>query len=245
MPEMPIGEFVQSCAEKIIDYCEHVDREEFSRLQDIEYSRNQFHISFPFFKIAPFQEDHVRYWVREYPAQGVKVRICSQWLRDHREYFVRYLNDKNIITGDDPQTEKEPVGDGEEAGANGDSQIFEIERVMQRALRNSSLHRLEEGLEISDDGSELVVSTGGRIDITAKDKDGRTVVIELKAGTAKREAVGQILSYMGDVAHSNPDVQVRGMLVAGDFDERTIFAASMVDDLSLHKYSINFNFEKL
>jgi RecB family endonuclease NucS len=38
----------------------------------------------------------------------------------------------------------------------------------------------------------------GFIDIMAEDKQGATVVIELKAGIADYNAVAQLLSYMGD-----------------------------------------------
>ncbi len=40
-------------------------------------------------------------------------------------------------------------------------------------------------------------SNPGWIDVLARDKRGRTVVIELKAGEAGRRAIGQILGYMG------------------------------------------------
>ena len=63
----------------------------------------------------------------------------------------------------------------------------------------TSIEELEPGLGIIDGGTERSVDSGF-IDITAKAADGTVVVIELKAGTARRDAVGQILSYMGDVA---------------------------------------------
>ena len=91
----------------------------------------------------------------------------------------------------------DPV-DGNDDGAR--ERIFGLERDLQAALRDRDcIEQLEPGLEITDGGAERSVASGF-IDITAKAPDGTVVVIELKAGTAHRAAIGQILSYMGDVA---------------------------------------------
>ena len=68
------------------------------------------------------------------------------------------------------------------------------------------------------------------------------MVIELKAGQATRDAVGQILSYMGDVSAEEPGGKVRGIIVASDFDQKTKAAARILPNLSLRRYSINFEF---
>ena len=116
---------------------------------------------------------------------------------------------------------------------------FGIERDLQDALRNN-IEQLEAGLKITDDGKELVVDSG-RIDITAEDRNGATVVIELKAGEADRDAIGQILAYMGDISVSKK--VLRGILIAGDFSPRAIAAARMLPNVQLMKYSFNFSFE--
>ena len=111
---------------------------------------------------------------------------------------------------------------------------------MQAALR-SSIEQLEPGLEIIDGGAEHSVSSGF-IDITARDVDGKIVVIELKTGTARQRAVAQILSYMGDIAEEEEDITIRGILVAADFDTKARAAARMVPTLSLRSYRVNFEF---
>ncbi len=122
-----------------------------------------------------------------------------------------------------------------------DKAKFKIESDLQSALR-SHIEQLEQGLKIIDGGKEQVVESG-RIDITAEDKKGATVVIELKADKADRDAIGQILAYMGDLTtDKNP---VRGILVAGEFPTRTIAAARVVPNLQLKKYSFNFTFEPI
>lgn len=123
----------------------------------------------------------------------------------------------------------------EEAG-----QRIGLERDMQAALR-VAIEQLEPGLTIIDDGTERYVESG-RIDITARDAHAAIVVIELKAGIAGQRAVAQILSYMGDVALEEPQAQIRGILVASDFDKKAIAAARMAPSLSLKKYAVQFRF---
>ncbi len=124
--------------------------------------------------------------------------------------------------------------------AGGDGQRIGLERDMQAALRRE-IDQLEDGLIIIDDGAERSVESGF-IDITAKDATGAIVVIELKTGVAGRGAIGQILSYMGDVANENDGGNVRGIIVASEFDGKAKAAARMVPNLRLRKYSVRFAF---
>jgi RecB family endonuclease NucS len=116
---------------------------------------------------------------------------------------------------------------------------FGLERDLQVALR-SNIQQLDQGLTIIDGGRERSTEAG-RIDITAKDQQGTIVIIELKAGTAQPDAVTQILSYMGATSDKE-NIAVRGILVAGDFHPRVIFAARAVPNLELRKYSFRFTF---
>ena len=67
---------------------------------------------------------------------------------------------------------------------------FDLERNLQSALR-TNIEQLEPGLKITDGGKEK-----NHVDITAEDKNGATVVIELKVEEAGRRSVGKILGYM-------------------------------------------------
>jgi endonuclease len=69
---------------------------------------------------------------------------------------------------------------------------FGLERDLQEWLRRN-IADLEHGLLITDEGRERKVASGF-IDITGRDRDGTAVVIELKAGAADRDAIGQILA---------------------------------------------------
>jgi RecB family endonuclease NucS len=116
---------------------------------------------------------------------------------------------------------------------------FSLERDLQRALRDH-IEQLELGLIIIDDHKEQSVPSG-RIDITARDRAGATVVIELKAGPADRDAIGQILACMGDLMQGAKSV--RGILIAGEFSPRTIAAARAAPNIRLVWYGFRFSFE--
>ncbi len=121
-----------------------------------------------------------------------------------------------------------------------EGQRIGLERDMQAALR-LDIQQLEHGMTIIDEGAERSVASG-LIDIMARDIDGVPVVIELKAGCARRDAIGQILSYMGDIAIEEDNGKVRGILIASDFDGKARAAARMVPNLTLLKYSVRFTF---
>ena len=117
---------------------------------------------------------------------------------------------------------------------------FGLERDLQLALR-SNIQQLEPGLAIIDEGKERTTDVG-RVDITAKDKNGIMVVIELKAGAAVPEALTQLLAYMGAIGKREQQ-PVRGILVAGDFHPRVVFAAQAVPNVELRRYRFKFTFE--
>ncbi|MCR6499291.1 endonuclease NucS [Shinella sp. CPCC 101442] len=122
-------------------------------------------------------------------------------------------------------------------------QKLSLERDMQAALRRE-ITKLEPGLTILDDGAERAV-TSGFIDIFCRDAEGRSVVVELKAGKTDARVVGQILGYIGDIMDEDGTTQVRGIVVASDFDQRTISAARAVPNLTLVRYAVSFTFEEL
>jgi RecB family endonuclease NucS len=96
-------------------------------------------------------------------------------------------------------------------------------------------------LQIVDDDRERTTDAG-RIDITAKDENGTIVVIELKAGTAAPEALTQLLAYMGAFTKQEHK-HIRGILIAGDFHTRIVFAARAVPNVQLYRYRFKFTFE--
>lgn len=124
--------------------------------------------------------------------------------------------------------------------APSDKQRLSLERDMQVALRDN-IASLEPGLVIIDDGAERAV-TSGFIDILARDATGALVVIELKAGKTDARVIGQTLGYMGDILTEEDGAAVRGIVVAHEFDQRTVSAARAVPNLRLMRYAISFTF---
>ncbi len=120
--------------------------------------------------------------------------------------------------------------------------VFSMERDLNAALRQS-MSQLEEGLIVCDGGRERSVASG-RIDIFAEDLNGLPVVVELKAVTAPRDAIAQVLSYMGDI-EAETGKSVRGFLIAPDFDPRAVSAARMVPSLRLVKFRFDFIFNEV
>ncbi len=117
---------------------------------------------------------------------------------------------------------------------------FGLEKDLQAALR-ANISQLDSKLTIIDGGKERITEAG-RIDITSSDSTGNVVIIELKAGEAMPEAIAQLLSYMGAVSEADRK-PVRGILIAGSFHKRAVWAAKAVSNLGLKRYSFQFSFE--
>jgi RecB family endonuclease NucS len=150
---------------------------------------------------------------QEYASKG-------EYYRDF-PYMERYYTEQNV-------RDYAELSEGKEVAMEA---TFSLERDLQHALRiPANIEELEAGLKITDGGREQTI-TAGRIDITAEDREGATVILELKAGEAGREAIGQILAYMGDLSRTKK--AVRGILVARDFSYDAKAAARVVPNLRL------------
>lgn len=161
-------------------------------------------------------------------------------LQSYKNAVVRYRKFLNDSTLDAAAVLPEAAALPEIAH---EKQKLSLERDMQAALRRD-IARLEQGLTIADDGAERAVSSGF-IDIFCQDRAGASVVVELKAGKTDARVVGQILGYMGDIMEEDGASRVRGIIVAHDFDKRTIAASRAVPNLTLMRYSISFTFEEM
>jgi endonuclease len=170
-------------------------------------------------------DGNIRNNLQSYKNAVVRYRtFLTQGKLDSDEHFI----------GDEISANLKPIDEVER-------QRLGLERDMQAALRRD-IALLESGLTIVDDGAERSVSSGF-IDILCRDGSEITTVIELKAGKTDARVVGQILGYMGDLIVEDDEKNVRGIIVAHEFDKRTIAAAKAVPNLSLMRYSISFKFE--
>jgi hypothetical protein len=122
-----------------------------------------------------------------------------------------------------------------------------LERDLQEYL-SRDLNHIEPGLKMfTDEGlaGREVSTEAGKIDILARDEGNTPVVIELKASRASYGTLGQILSYMASIKNELGTNQVRGIIVAEDFDKKLSLAVTQVPNVSLFKYKVNFDFEKI
>jgi len=81
----------------------------------------------------------------------------------------------------------------------------------------------------------------GKIDILAKDKiEDNFVVIELKRNQTSDDTVGQITRYMGWIKKNFGDEKVKGVIVAGKYDEKLDYAQHMFEGIEVFLYEVNF-----
>lgn len=81
----------------------------------------------------------------------------------------------------------------------------------------------------------------GRIDILAKDKaDGAYVVIELKRNQTSDDTVGQVTRYMGWLKEELGASNVKGIIVAGKYDDKLYYAQKMLKNIEVFLYQVNF-----
>lgn len=82
----------------------------------------------------------------------------------------------------------------------------------------------------------------GPIDILAKDKStGSHVVIELKRNQTSDDTVGQVMRYMGWVSENLNDPNVRGIIIAGKYDEKLHYAQSLLPSVDVYLYEVQFS----
>jgi hypothetical protein len=82
----------------------------------------------------------------------------------------------------------------------------------------------------------------GPIDILARRKDGKGfTVIELKKNQTSDDTIGQVLRYMGWVKQELQPEVVAGLVVAGKYDKRLHYAASMAPNVEVFVYEVSFN----
>jgi hypothetical protein len=80
----------------------------------------------------------------------------------------------------------------------------------------------------------------GRTNMLARDACGILVAIELKAGMASDTALWRLIGRMAYLVDIYAQKDVRGILMASDFDRRVTCAAKGLANVSLKKHQITF-----
>jgi endonuclease len=161
----------------------------------------------------------------------------SKWQKSHYDWYKSQIKTGKIETGELlKNNESEENNSG--AGDNISAFAISVEKDLQKYLSNR-LNELESGLTLV---SIEYGTSAGFIDILAKDAQGVLVAIELKAGRASDAAIGQLLGYLGALIEADNTKSYRGILVASDFENRTVYAAKAIPTISLFRYNIQFAF---
>lgn len=166
-----------------------------------------------------FEMLEVNRWRRSLP-QGLVIRDLSSG--DIRSRIVK-------VTRDDAQLIKVAQRTYERLGFGGaDGEIVVLEKGIEEAIK-PNLPQL--GLRLADDDIQQQFSMGpgvGRSDLICVDDEENLVVVELKRGLSSDEVIGQVLRYMGYVLENiaSDGQEVRGVIVAGDYDEQLRLAAA-------------------
>jgi RecB family endonuclease NucS len=180
-----------------------------------------------FATIANEKGEAVRYpfksWVRQHmtelPANFPVGGTTRQWKRpllrlgwvesagDDTVYMINPDANHSVEYANDYVEELDlEAEENEEETEQAQEITFGLEKDLQHALRQN-IESLERGLKIIDGGKERHTEAGF-IDITAKDKQERIVVIELKAPIGKPEVIAQTLAYM-EAVHAAEKKEVR------------------------------------
>ncbi|MBN2102339.1 MAG: DUF1016 family protein [Candidatus Aenigmarchaeota archaeon] len=85
----------------------------------------------------------------------------------------------------------------------------------------------------------------GPIDILAKDKKtGDYVVIELKKNQTSDDTVGQISRYMGWIKKNKNNPNVKGIIIAAEFDKKLEYALGVVNNVEVFLYQVDFKLKE-
>ena len=167
----------------------------------------------------------------------------SKWQKTHYAWYKSKIKTGEIqIPGMSAEKSEE---------SSGDEIVTEVEESIEASVSlERDLHsylatrvsEIESGLSLVENGIEYQTEAG-RIDLLARDINNQLVVIELKAGKAKDNALGQLLGYMGCLSASESNV--RGILVASSFDSRVVCAARGLPSVKLVKYQLSFILQEI
>lgn len=123
-----------------------------------------------------------------------------------------------------------------------------VRKQVEKAIEtfySTNLSMLENGLILVEDGRQYSTPIG-RIDLLCKGKDGKYVVVEVKATEAEDSVFGQILRYIGWIHRNIPDGEnnVRGIILASEFTTKARYSRIGLLKEN-HKYFIQFKEHKL
>ncbi len=139
--------------------------------------------------------------------------------------------------------------ENEDEGLITEEKEFAYENDLRNYLvRNLSV--IEKGLKIYEaDGTTgeefFVPGTSRRIDILAKDKQDKFVVIELKVSRGYEKVVGQTLFYQSSIKTIFKQEKVRAIIVAREITTELKTATQFLPDFELFEYQLSLTLTKV
>lgn len=133
--------------------------------------------------------------------------------------------------------------DEEEEEITTEENEFAYESDLQSyLLKNLSV--IEKGLKLYEaDGTKgkefYIPGTSRRVDILAKDKDDKFVVIELKVSRGYEKVVGQTLFYQSSIKSIFKQDKVRAIIIAREITPELITATKFLPDFQLFEYQLS------
>jgi len=182
--------------------------------------------------------------------------ISVEWMNDKRDIVfdkimfsmvtIYEINEEKygILINDDPNGNKKPENIDPDIV---DKTEFVMEKYLEEFIvsnfnkifpKNLKLIEDEEGNVLNQYPTEV-----GIIDILAKDtKTNSFIIIELKKGKESDKVVGQTLRYMGWVKENLAlnNEEVKGIIICKEADTKLKYAVSMIKDISIKYYEIDF-----
>tara|TARA_B100000989_G_scaffold187387_1_gene140982 strand:- start:71 stop:985 length:915 start_codon:yes stop_codon:yes gene_type:complete len=154
--------------------------------------------------------------------------------------LTQIINSYKKFVSMEIKNEESPISQG----------LFYMEKQLEDFII-SNWENTEFGMKyelIYEDGvlvSQQYPTSIGKIDILAKDKKTKNhVVIELKKNQTSDDTIGQLSRYMGWVKEHKKDDAVKGIIVAGKFDEKLRYAKTMVPNSEAFLYEIDFKIKE-
>jgi len=170
----------------------------------------------------------------------------SKWQKTHYSWYKSKIKNGDIFVPGFTTNSKISISNDEIE--NDIEETINSRLSLEKDLHSylsKNISEIGQNLVLVEDGIEYQIDAG-RIDLLAKDNQNNTVVIELKAGKANDSALGQLLGYIGCLSEKPEKYKnIKGILVASDFDKRVIYAVKNLSNIKLVKYQVAFKLQEV
>lgn len=192
---------------------------------------------------------------RDVPRYGDSFVFKSYKIKIEGENIKYFQDNTNaIITEKDLESDletilnyyKKTVSIDPEATSTWSQGVFYMEKQLEDFIIHNWEHTklgkkysliIEEGVLMSQQYKTDI----GSIDILAKDKATNSyVVIELKRNQTSDDTVGQLARYMGWISEKKKDKNVKGIIIASDYDKKLDYALKVINNVEVFLYEVDF-----